>query len=150
MKNLLVVGLVIFIMGLFTGTLLNKINQELFKTKLNSVVVIDGDTIHVVNNNKVEKIRLVGIDCHETHYNSRAEFQSKIYKLYLEEIYQKGESEKVYLENLINDNQDNIYIARKGKDKYNRTLGTLYIGRKININKLLLENNICPPYVERF
>lgn len=140
-----------FILGFMFGRLpISRICSNIFPQNLKYIEVIDGDTIYTLNGNKIEKIRLLDIDCHETSYNSRAEFQSKLYNLRLEEIYHKGKEEKLYLEKLINDNSKNIYIKRVQVDKYGRTLGYIYIGKKLNINKMLLENNICPPYVSKF
>jgi len=128
---------------------LSKIQNQIFMVKLKSITVIDGDTIYAVNNNNIEKIRLLDIDCHETSYNPRAEYQSNIYNLHLEEIYKKGYDEKIYLEKLLDNNKNNIYLKRQGVDKYGRTLGILFINKKENINTILLENNICPPYISR-
>jgi len=55
----------------------------------------------------------------------------------------------LHLEKLIQENQNNIFLKRKGKDKYNRTLGIIFIGKKINVNDRILENNICPPYLAK-
>lgn len=149
-KNILVITFV-FLLGFVAGRLpLRKFQENLSMTKLNSVTVVDGDTIHTVNDGKIEKVRLLKIDCHETSYNNRAEFQSQLYKMPLERIYQKGLEEKTYLENLLNENSDKIYLKREGKDKYGRTLGYLFIDKKQNVNQLLLDNNICPPYVNHF
>lgn len=151
MKKMLILMLISFIVGFISGKLpLHQIKNKLFMTKLKSITVIDGDTIHTVKNGEIEKVRLLNIDCHETSYNQRAEFQSQIYKMKLEEIYLRGQDEKMYLEKLLADNNGNIYLKRQGIDKYGRTLGFLYIGKKININQILLENNVCPPYVRQF
>ena len=130
MKNCMIIFLV-FILGFIFGRLpISNLKDKIFLTKLKSIEVIDGDTIYVTNKDKIEKIRLLDIDCHETSYNSRAEFQSKLCNMYMEEIYQKGEEEKLYLKNLISDNSNNIYLQRHKTDKYGRTLGYIYIGKK--------------------
>ena len=147
MKKIIII-LVTFIVGFGVGKIpLIKVKDKLIMSKLREITVIDGDTVYTIHNKKIEKIRLIGIDCHETSYNRRADFQRELYKLSLEEIYQKGEIEKEYLQNLLEKYSGNIFIKRQGIDKYGRTLGILFIDKKININSMMLENNICPPFV---
>lgn len=149
MKKIIII-IFFFILGFGAGRLpIIKLQNKLFMTKLKSITVIDGDTIHIVSHGNIEKVRLLDIDCHETSYNQRAEFQSNLYNLHLEEIYKKGEEEKIYLEKLLEQNKNNIYLKRQGVDKYGRTLGVLYIDKKFNLNQIMLENNICPPFIKR-
>ena len=93
--------------------------------------------------------RLKGIDCHETRYNPRADFQSELYGLSLDEIYALGKKEKRYLINFVKDKRDRFYYKDFGKDKYDRVLGVLYLDKKINVNKMLLDEGVCPVYVAR-
>ena len=118
--------------------------------KISNLWVVDGDTIHGVDEfgNK-QKIRLKGIDCHETRYNPRADFQSELYGLSLDEIYALGKKEKRYLINFVKDKRDRFYYKDFGKDKYDRVLGVLYLDKKINVNKMLLDEGVCPVYVAR-
>ena len=120
------------------------------KQKLTKIWVIDGDTIYGNDESgKRHKIRLLRIDCHETSHNDRADFQHKLYNISYEKIYELGNKEKNYLINLIKENKDNIYFENKGTDKYGRTLSELYIGKNKNLNDILLDNNVCPKYIQR-
>ena len=120
------------------------------KQKLTKIWVIDGDTINGTDESGQRlKIRLLRIDCHETSYNSRADFQHKLYNISYEKIYELGNKEKIYLINFIKNNKNNIYFENKGTDKYGRTLAELYIGKNKNINDIILNNNICPKYIQR-
>lgn len=113
--------------------------------QIHNVKVVDGDTIKVDG----QYIRLVDIDCFETYYNPRAEFQHELYNLPYSEIYQKGQNAKMFLTQIVECNKDSLYVENLGKDKYERTLGKLYVNQKININRILLDSGICPKYFPR-
>lgn len=123
--------------------------QAIEYKKLDNIRVVDGDTLKGTYKGQKEYIRILRIDCHETSYNSRADFQHKLYNLPYDEIYRRGQKEKEYLQSLIDTNRNYIFFEDKGKDKYNRTLAEVYIGKKINISDLMLNNKVCPIYVRR-
>ncbi len=78
------------------------------------VHVIDGDTVILDNQ---EHVRLLGIDCPEMSC-----FQGQAYREYVVRLVE-GKP---------------IKIIRKGRDKYNRTLGWIYINGR-NLSNILIE-----------
>lgn len=109
--------------------------------------ITDGDTIKVVYNGEILKIRLLEIDCFETSKNKRAKWQSQTYNKNLDEVINTGKQSKNILKKIINDNIDNIYVELKNKDIYRRWLAYVYVGNKnININKYMLNEGKCLQY----
>ena len=97
--------------------------QKTEKTMETSFVkkVLDGDTIELINGTK---IRLYGINTPEKGY-----YLNKEAKEFLESIL----NEKIEIENL-------------GMDKYNRTLGIIYLN-KTNVNLLMVRNGLATVYM---
>lgn len=110
--------------------------------------IYDGDTIEVINeNNQKENIRLKGIDCFETSAINRAYKQAYLNKMTIEEVVAKGVQQKNALIQLFEDNnKKHLYLVRKGKDTYGRTLGVIYLGN-LNINKYMLESGNTLEYI---
>ena len=90
------------------------------------VAVNDGDTITVLDaQKKQQKIRLDSIDAPE---------RGQAY----------GTQAKLFLSNLVF--RQNVRIVSSGEDRYGRTLGTVFIGKK-NVNLLLVEEGYAWHYV---
>ena len=100
--------------------------------------VFDGDTVLIKTKEGTASVRLTGIDCYETHFNSHVVYQ-KTEKNSYEEIFEKGEMAKLRLEQLIKNK--NIFLEITGMDKkYSRLVGILYTSDGMNINKEMLKN----------
>lgn len=91
----------------------------------NVVKVIDGDTVDLlIAQNKKIRIRLADIDAPER-----------------EQPY--GEKSRQFLATLIAGKQ--VFVKDKGKDIYQRTLGTIYV-KKINVNAKMVSNGYAWAY----
>lgn len=113
--------------------------------KPNILKVFDGDTILIETKEGTASVRLTGIDCYETQMNSHIKYQ-KTEDISYEEIFKRGNLAKEKLEQLISNK--NISIEITGIDKkYGRFTGILYSSDGKNINKLMLENDLCNVYV---
>ena len=84
--------------------------------------VLDGDTILIINSNKKEKIRLLGIDAFE--YDQ----------------FPYGKAGKDFLAMLVFNKQVCIETDKEEKDIYGRTLGYVFLSPKLFINEELLKN----------
>lgn len=121
-------GLVIF---LFLVVKFNHTDKADFIQRNNNVNlvklvrIIDGDTIEVKIGEKIESVRLIGIDAPEMD----------------EEIKEKAIESKQYLENLLKN--QNIYLERDetqdDRDVYNRLLRYIYLEDKTLVNKKMIE-----------
>lgn len=118
--------------------------------KIDIIKVTDGDTVKAIFMGEKISIRLSDIDCFETSNNKRAYWQAEYYKKSLGEVIKQGKQSKEILSKLLNQNKSNIYIQKDGKDKYKRTLGTLYIGKRSkNINDYMLKSGKCEKYISK-
>ena len=88
------------------------------------ISIHDGDTITVLNGKEQTKIRLFGIDAPE-----------------LKQPY--GKKSKQFLANLIAG--EAVEVEENGKDRYKRTIGTIYLGGK-DINAQMVENGYAWAY----
>ena len=113
------------------------------RSKIELVGITDGDTIKARIGGNIENIRLLNIDCYETRRNKRAHLQARKYNKSLEEVTAAGKRSKEILTELLKDKP--LYLIRTGKDRYNRTLGTLFIGN-VEVNKYMLEYGGCEIY----
>ena len=121
-------GLVIF---LFLVVKFNRTDKADFIQRNNNVNlvklvrIIDGDTIKVKIGEKIESVRLIGIDAPEMD----------------EETKEKAIESKQYLENLLKN--QNIYLERDetqdDRDVYNRLLRYIYLEDKTLVNKKMIE-----------
>lgn len=75
---------------------------------------------------KEVKVRLHGIDCPEKGQDY-------------------GEVAKKHLSNLLSFHQDSVRVIVWGKDRYRRTIGTVYSG-EVSINESLLEKGLAWHY----
>lgn len=128
-------GLVIF---LFLAIKLGKTEKaELVYLENNDnfvelVRVIDGDTIEVKIGEKLESVRLIGIDAPEMDDETKEKAIES--KQYLENLLKK---QKVYLEK--DETQDD-------RDVYNRLLRYVYLEDKTLINKEMIEAGMANEY----
>ena len=86
------------------------------------VGVTDGDTITVLHEGVGEKIRLAGIDCPERgqDYGTRAkQFMSAL-------VFRKT-----------------VRVYDQGRDRYERTIGTVLLPDDTNVNYLLVKSGMC-------
>lgn len=111
--------------------------------------VTDGDTVKIIKNGEELKVRLIDIDCFETSANSRGKWQAEYYKKSIDEVVSLGKKSKEILQNFV-DQQANgkVVLVDKGKDKYNRTLGIVFIDG-VNVNDYMLQYGKCEKYVPR-
>ena len=117
--------------------------------KVEFVRVIDGDTIEV---RYTTAIRLKDIDCFESKHNARSKWQAEETSTTETDILNKGAQSKQALKDLINGNENNLYLQVKGLDRYSRILGKMYIGKdrnKTDINEYMLNKGGCIPYKPR-
>ena len=120
------------------------------RVRIDVVKVTDGDTVKAIYNGEKINIRLSYIDCYETRDNKRAYWQAEHYHKNLGDVINLGNQSKEILRQLIDRNHDNIYMIAKGKDKYKRTLGELFIGENgESINEYMLQNGKCEKYETR-
>lgn len=113
--------------------------------KVEFVRVLDGDTVEV---NLTISVRLKDIDCYENHKNARSIWQAKEYGKTRAEVLTAGEQSEQALKDLLNGNENNLYLDIKGMDAYKRILGKMYIvnEKKKNINRYMLNKGGCLPY----
>lgn len=114
------------------------------KTNIEVVEIYDGDTIKAKIDKEEFSIRLKGLDCFETSPINRAYKQAYETNLDINDVIKQGKIAKKYLFNLYS-KTSNVYFDFLGIDKHSRALGILYFD-KINVNKELIEKNICKKY----
>lgn len=149
----------LFVENLFNG---DKYSSNTTSTGCFKVsYMVDGDTIVILNeNNEKEKIRLYGIDAFEITNNDRLRIQMKEYGLTADEVMKRGNEAKEYLEGRFGDNDNGgnlsdedvsncVYITRKGKDRYGRTLAKIYYGaddNRVSVQDDLLRKGLVKVY----
>lgn len=131
----IILGLVIF---LFLVIKLGKLEKAELVDLNNSnnfvelMRVVDGDTIEVKMGDKVESIRLIGIDAPEMN----------------EETMERAIESKQYLENLLKNQK--IYLEKDetqdDRDVYNRLLRYVYLRDRTLINKKMIEADMADEY----
>lgn len=116
------------------------------KTPITVLKVYDGDSIlaRIEKSHSVFRIRLIDIDCFEGTYGDRAKYQARKYNLSEEEVVKGGNLAGDILRKELENNKK-VYFEFQGIDKYNRALGTIYVGKE-NINQKMLKNPYCKVY----
>lgn len=90
--------------------------------------VIEGDTIRVGIGNKVEKVRLIGIDCPESQPNDKAKRDAKRTGQDIETINKMGQEATEFVKGLIKPGQEvRLEFDVQRKDKYGRLLAYVYV-----------------------
>lgn len=121
--------------------------------------VIDGDTVHLKQNQEIIKVRLIGVDTPESSENDKAFRDAYHSKEDVKEIVAMGKESKRFLSTLLQKNTDvTLELGTESKDKYNRTLGYLYLDNGNMVNETILREGFgmvvtFPPnvkYVEKF
>lgn len=111
--------------------------------------VTDGDTVKIIKNDEEIKVRLVDIDCFETSANPRGKWQAEHYNKSIDEVIKLGNQSKEILQDFVNQQADGkVVLVDRGKDKYKRTLGVLYIDG-VNVNDYMLQYGKCEKYMPR-
>jgi micrococcal nuclease len=113
------------------------------------VQVIDGDTIDVLINGKIYRIRLLGVDCPETtaEKNRPYEYDSITDLNYLAEWGQKA---KEFARKVLDHGTVYIEFDRLAglKGYYGRYLAYVYLENGTDFNALLIKNGLARVYVE--
>jgi endonuclease YncB( thermonuclease family) len=111
--------------------------------------VTDGDTVKIIKNDEIIKVRLADIDCFETSANPRGKWQAEHYNKTIDEVIKLGKQSKEILQDFVNQQADGkVVLVDRGKDKYKRTLGVLYIDG-VNVNDYMLQYGKCEKYMPR-
>lgn len=139
MKNKFFLGILIgLIIFLFLAIRFSRTERTDFtyKDKNNDLMelvrVIDGDTIEVIIDEKIESVRLIGIDAPEM---DEVPIEKAIEsKQYLENILK---NQKIYLEN--DETQDD-------RDVYNRLLRYVFLEDRTLVNKKMIETDMADEY----
>jgi micrococcal nuclease len=102
---------------------------------------IDGDTIKVIDlkNNKVYKVRLIGIDTPESSHNKKLERDVKRTHKDERTIISLGKEAKKYTYNVLK-NQEYLYLEYDVSkyDRYNRILAYVYLSNGYMLNLMLV------------
>lgn len=138
MKQKIVLGFLIGLMiFLFWAIKFCKVENSDFKGDnnyqwLEVVKVVDGDTIEVKVDDKIESVRLVGIDAPEI----------------TEKTKEKGIESKNYLKNLIGTEKVRLEAdeTQDDRDIYNRLLRYVFLKNGEMINKIMIETKMAKEY----
>lgn len=119
------------------------------QTLQNSVViksVIDGDTLLISRNKRIEKVRLIGIDAPETQDNEKAHRDSLRSGIELKRIFEMGKQARLHLQTLARPGAElKIEFDTARFDKYGRTLAYLYSTQGESVNQRMLEDGYAYP-----
>lgn len=107
-------------------TLILLLPLSLFAFSAKVIKISDGDTITVLNGKEQTKVRLYGIDAPEKKQDY-------------------GQKSRQFLASLIAGQM--VEVEPKGKDRYKRTLGTIYLNGK-DINAQMVLNGYAWAYVK--
>lgn len=131
----MLVGLIIFLFLAirFSRTERTDFTNKEYKNDLVELVrVIDGDTIEVKVGEKVESVRLIGIDAPE---------MDEVQK-------EKAIESKQYLENLLKNQK--IFLEKDetqdDRDVYNRLLRYVFLEDRTLVNKKMIESDMADEY----
>jgi len=138
-KREIFLGIILWlIIFLFLAVRFSRTNEADFVVKNNNdnfvelVRVVDGDTIEVNIGEKVESVRLIGIDAPEME----------------EETKNKAIESKKYLENLLNNHK--IFLERdetqNDRDVYGRLLRYIYLEDRTLVNIKMIEADMADEY----
>lgn len=113
--------------------------------------VVDGDTIHLTNG---EKVRLIGIDAPESQPNAKAKRDAERSGKDIETINKLGEEATEFLKTILKEGDEvRIELDVQERDKYGRLLAYVYIpiGSAWNDDELacLVERHSGYEYVKR-
>ena len=110
------------------------------------IYVVDGDTLVVSYNSKVEKIRLIGIDTPEIHWNDKLTRDVKRTHRSYDELIQIGIDAKRYLASLIQKGQMLVLeFDDQKRDKYDRILAYVRTVDGVFINQEMIQSGYAKP-----
>lgn len=141
----------LFVLVILLTSCIDSLKQLKYPDNLSESVfvvkVIDGDTIEVMHNGEVEKIRLVGIDTPEPYSENN---KKKWYGLPNDHLKKWGVKAKEYTADRVYMKEVNISydLIQEKKDDYGRTLAYILIDNK-NLNLELVENGYARVYTEK-
>lgn len=132
----------IFLLLLFISTLSLASNKIPAKV----ISITDGDTLKVLINGKVEKVRLIGIDTPESRINRRAKWQSRDLNKNVSEIVKMGKKAKRFVQSLVRKG-DTIYLELdvQSRDRYGRILAYVWLKNGKMLNKEIICNGYAVP-----
>ena len=110
------------------------------------ISITDGDTIKVLINGKIEKVRLTGIDTPESRVNRRAKWQARDLNKDLTEIVKMGKEAKRFVQSLIS-RGDIVYLEFdvQPRDRYGRLLAYVWLPNGKMLNKEIICNGYAMP-----
>jgi len=108
--------------------------------------VVDGDTIKVIYQSKLESVRLIGIDTPESRINKRAYLQTQEYNKDAETIVNLGIKAKEYTNSLVKAG-DNVRLEFdvQQRDKYQRLLAYVWLKNGKMLNEEIIKNGYAMP-----
>jgi len=127
-----------------SSELKNKINN---KEKVELVKVIDGDTLLVKSNSNEFKVRLIGVDTPEIHYNKKLQRDIAKENKTSSEIIKMGLKSKEFMKKMINHSkylflEYDIQIY----DRYGRRLAYVYLQDGTMLNYILVKEGYAKVY----
>jgi micrococcal nuclease len=108
------------------------------------VRIVDGDTIVLSNGNK---IRLIGVDTPESHYNKKIERDVVRSKCKADDIIKMGAQSADYLSNLLLGNKIRLKYDNQRKDMYGRSLGYVFTKDGTFINEKIIADGYGRVYL---
>ena len=142
MKRKIILGLLMGLMVfLFWGIRFCKVEKSDFKVENNNyqwlevTKIVDGDTIQIKINDKIESVRLIGIDAPEI----------------TEKTKEKGIESKNYLKNLIGTEKVRLEAdeTQDDRDIYDRLLRYVFLKDGRMVNKIMIEAKMAKEYTFR-
>jgi micrococcal nuclease len=121
--------------------------------------VVDGDTLKIAHQNRIEKIRLIGIDTPESRVNPKAKKDAARNQEDVKKIISLGQEATRYVKSLVKPGDTiRIEFDRQIRDKYGRLLGYVYLPNGKMLNEEIVKAGYAnlmtyPPnvkYEERF
>ena len=108
--------------------------------------VVDGDTIKVIYQSKLESVRLIGIDTPEFRINKRAYLQTQEYNKDAETIVSLGLAAKEYTNSLVKKGDTvKLEFDVQKRDKYKRLLAYVWLKNGKMLNEEIIKNGYAMP-----
>ncbi|HSA07642.1 MAG TPA: thermonuclease family protein [Candidatus Gastranaerophilales bacterium] len=116
--------------------------------------VVDGDTIKVEYQDKLESVRLIGIDTPESRINKRTHLQTREYNQDAVTIVELGKKAKNYTNSLVKaGDKVKLEFDVQQRDKYRRLLAYVWLKNGKMLNEEIIKNGYAqaltiPPSVK--
>jgi micrococcal nuclease len=108
--------------------------------------IIDGDTIKVEYQDKLESVRLIGIDTPESRINKRTHLQTREYNQDAQAIVELGKKAKDYANSLVKAGDTvKLEFDVQQRDKYRRLLGYVWLKNGKMLNEEIIKNGYAQP-----